>query len=154
MHKETMRIAQFELRGRTFFTCPLNYGTQNKAYPNRALEYKLMYPGGCHTATFYATPVTWLWIEFALTHLNLFSGAIFQTDARASDVHIAFRTYPTSASLLWQNFRIKERIVHVENVRDSFQMASASKCIKVLHKNAFQCFPNSSYARWLGDDHD
>ncbi|CDI96736.1 glutamate receptor 2 [Echinococcus multilocularis] len=51
--------------------------------------------------------------------------AIFQIDARNTTEYNAFRSYPNSASLLWQNFQIKEKIVHVKDAHDSFQMASA-----------------------------
>ena len=55
-----------------------------------------------------------------------FLGAVFQMDARNTSEYNAFRSYPSSASLLWQNFQIKEKIVHVKDAHDSFQMASAS----------------------------
>lgn len=48
-------------------------------------------------------------------------------DARNTTEYNAFKSYPSSASLLWQNFQIKEKIVHVKDTHDSFQMASASK---------------------------
>ncbi|KAL5961737.1 Glutamate receptor [Taenia solium] len=46
-------------------------------------------------------------------------------DARNTTEYNAFKSYPSSASLLWQNFQIKEKIVHVKDIHDSFQMASA-----------------------------
>ncbi|VDN13390.1 unnamed protein product [Dibothriocephalus latus] len=54
-------------------------------------------------------------------------GAVFETTARGSSEYQAFMNFPSSASLLWQNFRIKQRIVHVEDLKNSFQVASASK---------------------------
>ena len=48
-------------------------------------------------------------------------------DARNTPEYNAFRSYPSSTSLLWQNFQIREKIVHVKDTRDSFQMASASE---------------------------
>nr|CDS23919.1 glutamate receptor 2 [Echinococcus granulosus] len=56
---------------------------------------------------------------------NGIGSAIFQIDARNTTEYNAFRSYPNSASLLWQNFQIKEKIVHVKDAHDSFQMASA-----------------------------
>ncbi|KAM3185921.1 hypothetical protein ACTXT7_005395 [Hymenolepis weldensis] len=46
-------------------------------------------------------------------------------DSRNTTEYNAFKSYPSSASLLWQNFQIKEKIVHVKDIHDSFQMASA-----------------------------
>ncbi|VDM34074.1 unnamed protein product [Hydatigera taeniaeformis] len=68
----------------------------------------------------------WGWISHATKNLaTLFSGSIFQMDARNTTEYNAFKSYPSSASLLWQNFQIKEKIVHVKDTHDSFQMASA-----------------------------
>lgn len=50
-------------------------------------------------------------------------------DNRNSTEYNAFKSYPGSAALLWQNFQIKEKIVHVKDVHDSFQMASASELL-------------------------
>nr|VZI50626.1 unnamed protein product [Spirometra erinaceieuropaei] len=53
------------------------------------------------------------------------AGAIFETNARGSSEYQAFMNFPSSASLLWQNFRVKQRIIHVEDLKNSFQVASA-----------------------------
>ncbi|KAL5102876.1 Glutamate receptor [Taenia crassiceps] len=60
-----------------------------------------------------------------ITKQQYLVGAIFQMNARNTTEYNAFKSYPTSASLLWQNFQIKEKIVHVKDTHDSFQMASA-----------------------------